>query len=219
MLDTIAKQLGPGFVVPAILILVVGWLAKVLMDMHISSRQSRRDFLDLWRTVDRQDDLALETVIRHLWGSYVPAPVIRAALQAPYPSDTLRRLTRVWDHLRFDSDAGQLVIASHALFTVTRRRLAAFGFLLGYVALAAMAMLLLHNIARASPTDLLSWLRVVLAIVSVIGAIGCLGRSDSVSALNRDGVALTASLNAHLVPVPTRLTRPPARAHAHHHAL
>jgi hypothetical protein len=95
MVETIVKQLGPGFVVPAACLLIAAWLVKLAFDAHTSSRQSRRDFLELWRGLDQGDDMALEVTVRHLLGTYLPATVIRGVLALPFPTQRLVRLDSI----------------------------------------------------------------------------------------------------------------------------
>ncbi|WP_133500048.1 hypothetical protein [Cognatilysobacter terrigena] len=198
MLETIAKQLGPGFIVPALAALILGWFAKLVTDLHTGSRQSRRDFLDLWRTLDKSDDIALEVATRHLFGDYLPAEVIRAATALAFPTQQLQRLSLIWPHLRYEAATGRVLLANVRLREPWYRRWAIAGYLAGYFVLALLGAVALQIASKMAPSTMLTWMVVVPAAGSLIVAFGSLARSDTIKSLGAWGVELVDALNVRL---------------------
>lgn len=198
MLDTIAKQLGPGFIVPALAVLILGWLAKLLADLHTGSRQSRREFLELWRALDTRDDIALEVVTRHLFGEYLPADVIRAVTGMTFPTHQLRRLSMVWPHLEYDGIDQRITLINPKLRGTAYRRWAVAGYVAGYFILALLGTYGLQIATKMSPSTLLTWMVVVAGAGALVVAFGSLARSDTVKSLGAWGIALVDAVNARL---------------------
>lgn len=213
MLDTIAKQLGPGFVVPALALLILGWLAKLLTDLHTGSRQSRRDFLELRRSVEKCDDVALEVVTRHLVGEYLPADIIRTVTRMTFPSRRLQRLSMVWPHLEYNSTTQQITLVNRKLRATAYRRWAIGGYLLGYFILALLGAYGLQIATKMSPSALLTWMVVVAGAGALVVAFGSLARSDTIKSLGAWGFALVDEVNAHLQSHPAGGLAPPDGTH------
>jgi uncharacterized membrane protein YraQ (UPF0718 family) len=198
VLETIAKQLGPGFIVPALAVLILGWFAKLVTDLHTGSRQSRRDFLDLWRTLDKNDDVALEVATRHLFGDYLPADVIRAATALAFPTQQVQRLSLIWPHLRYDAAARQVRLANPRLREVGYRWWAVLGYLAGYFVLALLGAVALQIASKLAPSAMLTWMIVVAAAGALVVAFGSLARSDTIKSLGAWGVELVDAINLRL---------------------
>jgi hypothetical protein len=213
VLDTIAKQLGPGFMVPALAVLILGWLAKLLTDLHTGSRQSRRDFLELWRTLDKRDDIALEVVTRHLFGEYLPADVVRTVTGLTFPSRRLQRLSMVWPHLEYDATTQQITLVNRKLRARAYRRWAVGGYLTGYFILAMLGAYGLQIATKMSPSTVLTWMVVVAGAGALIVAFGSLARSDTIRSLGAWGLALVDEVNAHLLSQHARELVPPHGTH------
>ncbi len=96
---------GIGFIIPAVLGLVVFHIARGLFGMHGRRHQSRKEFLELWDETRAGHDLWLETIVRHLIGTYLPAHVIRLALACPDKAQSLFDLSELWPLLRYDREA------------------------------------------------------------------------------------------------------------------
>lgn len=198
MLDTIAKQLGPGFIVPALAVLILGWLAKLLTDLHTGSRQSRRDFLELWRALEKRDDVALEVVTRHLFGEYLPADVIRTVIGMTFPSRRLQRLSMVWPHLEYDATTQRITLINRKLRATGYRRWAIGAYLAGYFILALLGAYALQIATKMSPATMLTWMVVVAGAGALVVAFGSLARSDSIKSFGAWGIALVDEVNARL---------------------
>lgn len=211
MLESIAKLLGASFVLPTLALLGLAWAVKFLFDLHVSTRQSRKDFLDVWRGIDLSDDVLLETTVRHLWGTYLPASVIRALLISPFPTEALRHAVAIWDHLHYDPRSGRVRIRSRWLARSGLRKLAKWVFLALYVVLAAGACLLAGQMAGLSPTDPKAWLLLIVAATFVLLAFASIARSGSVRTLDQHATEIIQRINS----PPSRQRRtlePPASA-------
>lgn len=195
MLDSLLKTLGSGFIMPAVFVILAGWAVKVLLDVSTSSRQSRKDFLDSWGKIDHADDLALEVGVRHLIGTYLPAPLLRRALGRAYPSRTFVRLSALWDLLEFDADTRRLYVAKRMCSTPRRARITQVLHLLGYAAACLVSFLFGKWAMAGAPTHLMPWLYAFLAITSLVLAVASLERANTLGLLAREGFTLLDALN------------------------
>jgi len=101
--DVIAAG-GAGFLIPAVLFALLLYAVRGLFGLHGRRSQHRREFLDHWDANRIGDDLWLEVTIRHLYGTHLPAHVIRSALAHPHTSQALLDLSELWDFFDYDSD-------------------------------------------------------------------------------------------------------------------
>lgn len=195
MWEMITRQLGPGFVVPALGMLILTWVAKLLWEVHASSRQSRRDFLDAWHAIDRSDDMALEVTVRHLLGTYLPADVLRVQLATSYPSRELTRTAELWPLLEWDRDARRVGLRNPAWSELRRCRIRSVGYLLAYLVLGVGAMYGLQFVLRLPPSSIVTWMLAVAFLSTAVAAFASLGRSDALWGLGRWGLQHVSSLN------------------------
>ena len=61
--------------------------------------------LEHWDPKRIDDDLWLEVTIRHLYGTHLPAHVIRTAFAHPHTSQALIDLSGLWLFLDYDSES------------------------------------------------------------------------------------------------------------------
>ena len=195
MLGTLGKALGGPFLIPLALLGVVAWSVKHLFDLAASRRQHRRDFMDAWDLAKCDDDMRLEIVVRHLIGEYIPAPVIRAALEAGYPSRTLLDLEASWPKLRFDPDPGELVVQPAYLGSQLVRGALRVFWAIAYVACAVAAWQLATWAASMGSAEPRAWLAWFGAASLAIMALACLGKGDSLKKLAQTGLPTIARLN------------------------
>ena len=199
MLETLSKALGGPFVVPLALLGVVAWSVKHLFDLAASRRQHRRDFMDAWDPAKCNDDMRLEVLVRHLVGEFIPAPVIRAAIEVGYPSQTLLDLAAIWSELRFDPDTGELVVKSVHLASKRVRAALRLIWAIAYVACAVATWQLAKWASSLGSAEPLAWLAWFGAASLAIMALASLGKGDSVKKLAETGLPTVARLNRVLV--------------------
>jgi len=95
---------GPGLLIPVVLFALLVYAAKGLFGLHGRRSLHRREFLEQWDPKRIDDDLWLEVSIRHLYGTLLPAHVIRTAFAHPHTSQALVDLSELWPLFDYDSD-------------------------------------------------------------------------------------------------------------------
>jgi hypothetical protein len=157
-------------------------LAKGLFRVHQSKRAARKDFLDLWSGRDAHDELWQQTAIRHLFGEWLPVPVIRILLKSSQSGQALAEISGAWDLLEIDDE-------THALNwkgkrrqkpSFRRREIIFFNVLYWFFALL-MALLIFYDLAP-SHVDLGINMRWLLPIEMAVFFFACLVRHDDLKA-------------------------------------
>lgn len=194
---------GSAYLVPAVLFVLLLYVARGLFGLHGRRSQNRREFLELWDKARAQDDLWLEVAVRHLFGIYLPARIIRLALAQPDRAQSLLDLAELWPLLRFDAEAHCVSWRRSRYASLTRRRLGAAVLLAGYICLALLAMLAAF-VAFTGESTLLRWLYSLFAVVSGAWAVSFLARRDTMEVAVAVGDRWIACINgdAHLVAAP-----------------
>ena len=195
MLENIIAAGGANYLIPAVLFVVVLYVMRGLFHLHGRRSQSRKDFLDLWDATRSQDDLWLEVAVRHLFGTYLPARVIRLALARPDKSRALLDLTELWPLLHFDPEL-QTVRWLHrrheSNWTRTFARRALF---CGYFALALLSMYLATVAIGLGHNSFGGWVYGVCAIVAGTCALACPAREDALKTAASVGGEWIARIN------------------------
>ena len=101
--DVIAAG-GAGFLIPVVLFALLLYAVRGLFGLHGRRSQHRREFLEHWDAKRIDDDLWLEVTIRHLYGTHLPAHVIRSALAHSHTSKALLDLSELWDFFDYDPE-------------------------------------------------------------------------------------------------------------------
>ena len=92
---------GPGLLIPVVLFALLFYAIRGLFGLHGRRSQHRREFLEHWDVKRIDDDLWLEVTIRHLYGTHLPAHVIRTAFAHPHTSQALLDLSELWPLLDY----------------------------------------------------------------------------------------------------------------------
>jgi len=93
---------GPLGILVAI-IFAVSILSKALFTLKRSIGQDRKEFLDFWSLQkDKPDDLWLEVAVRHFFGTYLPAGLIRQIIKRHHPARALLDICESWDFFTYD---------------------------------------------------------------------------------------------------------------------
>jgi hypothetical protein len=93
---------GQQLLLPVLIALSGLYAARGLFGLHGRMGQRRRDFIELWSSERAKDDLWLQVVVRHLFGCYLPAPVIRKVMGWPDAAACLLAIAEIWPMLTFD---------------------------------------------------------------------------------------------------------------------
>lgn len=105
LIEDLVSAGGPGLIIPAVMFILVLYGARGFFGWHGRRSQNRKEFLDLWTSERISDDLWLEVTVRHLFGTYLPAHVIRTALRHPSSAQALLDLSALWPLLHYDADS------------------------------------------------------------------------------------------------------------------
>jgi hypothetical protein len=108
MLQELLEFGGRQLIAPIALAVIATWFVRTLFSVHRTKSQHRRDFLELWPTVQAPDDLWIEVAIRHLYGEHLPAAVIRSLQRASQPALALRQISSAWALLAMDDETNEI---------------------------------------------------------------------------------------------------------------
>lgn len=195
MLKDIITVGGAGYLIPAVLFGLALYVARGLFGWHGRRSQQRKEFLDLWDATRSQDDLWLEVAVRHLFGTYLPAHVIRLALSRPDKTQALFDLSELWPLLRFDPESQTVEWAHRRHRTRARRKFGRYLLLAGYIGCALLTLLLAAAAVRFGPATLYGWMYGTGAVASVIAAYACLTREDAFKLAADRGSEWVARIN------------------------
>ena len=182
MIDALLKVGGTTVLVPCLFALLVGSCAKGLFGVHQSRRATRKDFLDLWSHKDVHDELWLQTVIRHLFGEWLPVPVIRLLMTSPQSGRALVEISDAWDFLEIEDETQSLrwKAPKHAKPSCRRREFRLWMLAYWVLGLLAIGMMIHALTGSAEGTALIvHW---VLAIELAVFAAACLLRGENLKA-------------------------------------
>lgn len=169
-----------------------------MMDVAAFKRQHRRDFLDLWDRERCADDMRLEVITRHLVGEYLPAAVIRAALNGPFPSRNLLDLAASWSDLRFDHETCSVQLRRRTNESPSFRRFMSVTWLSAYAIAAVLAWQFATAAGRLGPSDPTGWLCGIAAVAAAVIAFACVAKEHDLRQLDRLDPMVLGSLNASL---------------------
>lgn len=195
MLKDIIAAGGTGYLIPAVLFSLALYVARGLFGWHGRRSQQRKEFLDLWDATRNQDDLWLEVAVRHLFGTYLPARVIRMALSRPDKTQALFDLSELWPLLRFDSESQTVEWTHRRHRTRAQRNFSRYLLLAGYVGCALLTTLLAVAAVRFGPATVYGWMYGICAVVSGIAAFACLTREDVLKLAADKGCEWVARIN------------------------
>jgi hypothetical protein len=195
MMDEIVKLMGAHGVIPAAMVVLAGYVIATFIGLHRTRSQQRVEFLNLWKGIETMDDMELEMVVRHHWGTYLPASVIRKVCQNDYCAHQLAELSDLWTLFRFDLGLRQVTwerpeYASRK--TLGSRR---WIWVAGYFVFSFVAFIFLGVAFAYGPTKLLSWISGFNALLFPVLAFGALGRSETFGLAYRVGHAWLERLN------------------------
>lgn len=188
---------GAGFLLPAVLFVLVLYAVRGIFGLHGRRGQHRREFLELWDKSRSTDDLWLEVSVRHLFGTYLPSHVIRLALEQPNRSQSLLELSAIWDLFTFNPDDQTVHWNGTVLARLARSRHGSALCLITYFVLASAAALMGLLAAHSGHTSFAGWVYGISAVVTGFVAFICLTHEETVKTGRRVGdrwVALTNRL-------------------------
>lgn len=122
MIEKLLEASNGKMLIPVLCALVGAALVKGIYNLHRSRSADRRDFLDLWVRSERRDDVWLEVSIRHLFGTYLPASIIRSLMQSPQAARALLEVSEFWDLLEINDETLDVSWKKRSHTTMSGRR-------------------------------------------------------------------------------------------------
>lgn len=108
MIEKLLEVSNGKLLIPVLSALAGAVLVKGIFNLHRSKSADRRDFLDLWMRNEGRDDIWLEVSVRHLFGTYLPASIIRSLMQGPQAARALLEVSEFWDLLEMNDETLEL---------------------------------------------------------------------------------------------------------------
>lgn len=142
MIEKLMELDGGKYLIPVVVIFTGTALVKGIFGFHRSRSSDRRDFLELFQKYQGENDLWLSVAVRHLFGAYLPATLIRQLMCNPQPGRALAEVAHVWDLLEMDDDTGELHWRRRRFASPVYRRVLSWLLLLSYLVLASTALFL-----------------------------------------------------------------------------
>lgn len=193
---------GAGFLIPVVLFVLVVYAIKGLYGLIGHRSRHRKEFLDLWDPARAQDDLWLEVIVRHHFGTTMPAGIIRLALAQPDKSQALLELCELWPLFRYDRDT-QTVTWLHRWHVKPKtRRLDRRLMLGGYLVMAAYAVWIFTQVPAHGPSTVTGWTYAIGSVVIAGWALVALARHDTMVSATDNGDEWIRRINHRPQPPP-----------------
>jgi hypothetical protein len=186
MVEKLLGMADGRFVVPIVVVIGLSVLIKGLFSLNRSKSQDRKDFLEVWGTREAPDDLWLEVAVRHQFGEYLPASLIRSLQRSPQAGRALLDVAQSWDLLEMHDETGEVGWRVERHKNPRRRLWERRGFVVLYFCLMSVGLMLVYlaSIAgKGSPFgSWVAWLYVILLIGS---GMWCLARHETLGVAER----------------------------------
>lgn len=193
---------GAGFLIPVVLFVLVLYAIKGLYGLIGHRSRHRKEFLDLWDPARAQDDLWLEVIVRHHFGTTMPAGIIRLALAQPDKSRALLELCELWPLFRYDRET-QTVAWLHRWHVKPKtRRLESRLMLGGYLVLALYALWTFTQVPEHGATTVNGWIHAIGGVVFAGWALAAIARYSTMTAATDNGDEWIRRINHHRQPPP-----------------
>jgi hypothetical protein len=179
MIEELLKAGGPNFLVPILVVVVGTALIKGLFGVHRSKSADRKDFLDFWSRRELQDDMWLEVAVRHLFGAYLPASLIRSLLQSPQVARSILEISESWNLLDMDDETKELRWKRERHSQANNRRRERWAFSTIYFVAMCVAVFFAIKAITTSIGGIPSWISWVYALFLGGFALWCLSKADA----------------------------------------
>jgi hypothetical protein len=185
MINQLIEASGGKLLVPLVFVVAGTAIIKGLAGIHGSRSIGRKDFLDLWLKRESQDDLWIEASIRHLFGEYLPAAVIRSLLSSPQSGRALREVCDSWELLDMNDETGEIYWRKEKYGNPKSRKKWILIFNICYFVLMFSTLGLIYLLLASSvknPTASIMWFYV---FIFGLGGLWCLSRAHLLSEANK----------------------------------
>lgn len=195
MIDDVVSAMGNWAVLPAALLALAGYLVSLLVGLHGTKSQLRMKFLELWPTALKQDDMSLEVTVRHGFGTYLPASVIKRACRLDHCADRILHLSQLWPLLQHRHPDGQLqwIKVSYTdpkNLAWAERGLTALYFIISLAAFASLSVAI-----ELGHESTLAWMCGLNALLFLALAFGMLGKAEMFAVARKQGDRLIKEVN------------------------
>ncbi|WP_101927267.1 MULTISPECIES: hypothetical protein [Luteimonas] len=191
--DVIAAG-GAGFLIPVVLFALLLYAVRGLFGLHGRRSQHRREFLEHWDTKRVDDDLWLEVTIRHLYGTHLPAHIIRSALAHPHTSQALLDLSELWDFFDYDPQTRAVAWKHRRHHNAKTRSLLRHWPTLRYFLLAGVGAFAAYLATRVGGFN--QWAFAILAMVMIAAAFLSLWHGEALRVAATVGESWIKRINA-----------------------
>lgn len=185
---------GPGLLIPIVLFALLFYAIRGLFGLHGRRSQHRREFLEYWDPKRIDDDLWLEVTIRHLYGTHLPAHVIRIAFAHPHTSQALLDLSELWLFLDYDPETRSVRWQHKRHRNKTSRVALRFWPVLRYFLMIGAGVIAAYYATRIDGFN--QWVFATFAVVMGAGALLSLWHSDAEKVAAKVGEAWIKRINA-----------------------
>lgn len=194
MFKDLVEAGGAGLLIPAILFSVAVYVIRGIFGLYGKKSEHRRDFLERWDYARAHDDLWLEVIIRQLYGTYLPAHVIRLALASPHSSQALLDLSSLWPLLRYDENTQTVKWRHKRDRSAFMRRLGRYAPALRYLLFCLVGST--SGIAAYHTSGASQWIYATLAAAMVALGLMTLSYDDAAKVADTSGEAWIFKINS-----------------------
>jgi hypothetical protein len=173
MLEKLLGMVDGRLFFPLVVLAGLTALAKALFGLRRSTSQDRRDFLDLWSR-QSSDDLWLEVMVRHQFGAYLPASLIRRLQLGPQAARALVDVAASWDLLEMDDETWEVRWRAKRHRRPGLRKWERWACMVLYFVLALCGLMLGYRTVAAKAGDAAPWLMWLYVVLSLGAAFFCL---------------------------------------------
>jgi hypothetical protein len=195
MLQEIVKTGGGSFLIFGVVFALGFYAVRGVFGLHGRRGQHRKEFLELWSDGRERDALWLQVAVRHVFGAYLPTPVIRLALARPDSSQSLLDVSTLWDLFDYDSVSQKVSWRRAWHASSARRRFARAALMAGYFAAMFAAVASAYVSSVYGPGSVLGWVYGVFAAIAAMLGYLCLDRGDMLAVSVRVGDAWMNRIN------------------------
>lgn len=195
MLEEVIKAGGGSFLIFGVVVALGFYAVRGVFGLHGRRGQHRKEFLELWSDGRKRDALWLQMAVRHVFGSYLPTPVIRLALSCPDSGQSLVDLSSLWGLLVYDSASQKVGWRQGWHATLRRRRVARVVLMLGYFAAMLAAAGGAYSSALLGPGSAMGWVYGFFAAIMAVLAFLCVEHEDKFAVSVRVGDAWVKRIN------------------------
>lgn len=195
MIEDVVSALGNWAIMPAALLALAGYLISLLVGLYGTKSHARTKFLELWPAASKQDDMALEVTVRHGFGTYIPASVIRRACRLDHCADRIVLLAQLWSLLQHRRPDGRLQWAKLSYADPKYLARVGRGFTALYFVVALSAFGSFSVAIDLGHKSTLAWMCGVNGLLFLTVAFGMLGRAEMFSVARKHGERLLEEVN------------------------